>query len=69
MRYTYIILLPLFFSIFLSCEMKKEIFGQEEVPDIEDTTNTGLLDLELKPEKEADMSMPDTFADCYIGCQ
>lgn len=55
MRYTYIILLPLFFSIFLSCEMKKEIFGQEEVPDIEDTTNTGLLDLELKPEKEADI--------------
>ena len=61
MRYKYLLLL---FSslLFFSCEMKKEILGQTDKGQTDDTTveNQGLLDLELKPEKEADMSMPDT---------
>ena len=56
MRYKYLLLL---FSslLFFSCEMKKEILGQTDKGQTDDTTveNQGLLDLELKPEKEADI--------------
>lgn len=55
MRYSYFVLLLLLFFTFLSCEMKKELFGITEVPNAEDITNLGLLDLELKPQKEADI--------------
>jgi hypothetical protein len=73
MRYKYLLLL---FSslLFFSCEMKKEILGQTDKGQTDDTTveNQGLLDLELKPEKEADIPEGRKcywFADCYIGCQ
>ena len=56
MRYKYLLLL---FSslLFFSCEMKKEILGQTDKGQTDDTTveNQGLLDLELKPKKEADI--------------
>ena len=56
MKYKYLLLL-LFSLLFFSCEMKKEILGQTDKGQTDDTTveNQGLLDLELKPEKEADI--------------
>ena len=50
--------------------------GQTDKGQTDDTTveNQGLLDLELKPKKEADIPCFEGrkcywFADCYIGCQ
>ena len=56
MKYKYLLLL-LFSLLFFSCEMKKEILGQTDKGQTDDTTveNQGLVDLELKPEKEADI--------------
>ena len=48
----------LFASVFLffSCEMKKDIFGEGNKGQMETTTeDQGLLDLELQPQKEADI--------------
>lgn len=58
MRYKYLLLL---FSslLFFSCEMKKEILGQTDKGQTDDTTveNQGLLDLELKPGKKKRISL------------
>ena len=56
MKYKYLLLLLSSFLLF-SCEMKKEILGQTDKGQADGTTveNQGVLDLELKPEKEADI--------------
>ncbi len=55
MKYKYLLWLLSSFLIF-SCEMKKDIFGQDDKGETEAATeDQGLLDLELKPHKEADI--------------
>lgn len=53
----------LFLPFLFSCEMKKDLFGGEEKVDEESISieNAGLLDLEIKPEKEA--PVPGTKVD------
>lgn len=42
--------------LFFSCEMKKDLFGEgNKIPVKPDIENQGLLDLELKPEREAEI--------------
>lgn len=54
--------------------MKKEILGQTDKGQTDDTTveNQGLLDLELKPERSGYPCFEGRkyywFTDCYIGC-
>lgn len=54
-QYLYTLLLASAF-LFFSCEMKKDIFGQGNKGETEVTTEgQGILDLELKPQKEAEI--------------
>lgn len=56
-HYLYNLLFILSLTTFFSCEMKKDLLGQIDKDKTEEpsTKDQGLLDLELKPEREADI--------------